>query len=603
MLLKKAVTYGSHSKSDLALDAAMYLLLFLFAALSFRYQYLLLNYKEMGDESETIVTAKMMVAGMKLYSEIFNHHGPLTFLPGVLTEKFGDFGVLGHRVPIALLQILAILSIYKSPALRFESQRILASIVSATLVLVSMPDIFGHVYIYQTLAGILLVVVLSQFTIPAILCPEKITPLRAAFGGGVIASLPFLAITFLPTAALLFITSCRRDYFKCVATGTSLGLAANLLFLGVYGSFAGFLAFHLYLNAKVLPLYSDLQPGWALIWALIVNALRAPTSDATHLLSLIVVLPSALVLAQKEENFPWRTLLLVAGLFGFLIRDAFHELPYFYAILPLLALNLSFIDMNSHASRQVVLCYLLLCVVKISLILPGDRQRIVSEPVPKETEFSRLVAELTKPEDRIIAYTFQNHEYLASGRLPASGHFFYFPWQEEYNKNPKFGISIDACKQIEEAAPKVMLIDKWKVWDRFPWDGYATCIQSFLDSNYRQIPGKPFYVRNDIFRRAAGSCSSHPPQYPVINSMLCDFFSTDENWINGIARHWAGFFTYNTEENRAKFKVGSAVIFKNGDKRSIVSVVENGPYLNILVDGVILSHEDVGFPDEYKVFQ
>ena len=103
---------------------------------------------------------------MKLYSEIFNHHGPLTFLPGVLAEKFGDFGVLGHRVSVALLQVLAILSIYKSPALRFESQRILASVACATVILVFMPDIFGHMYKYQTIVGILLVVILSQYTLP-----------------------------------------------------------------------------------------------------------------------------------------------------------------------------------------------------------------------------------------------------------------------------------------------------------------------------------------------------------------------------------------------------------------------------------------------------
>lgn len=502
MLLKNKMIFGvaerkGWTKLDLVFNVAIYILLFLFAILSFRYQYLLLNYREWGDESETIVAAKMMAAGMKLYSEIFNHHGPLTFLPGVLAEKFGDFGVLGHRVSIALLQVLAILSIYKSPALRSESQRILASVASVTVILVFMPDIFGHMYKYQTIVGILLVVILSQYTVPAILCPENLSPLRVILGNFLIASLPFLAITYLPVAGLIFLASFRGEYFKNIATGCSLGLIANLFFLGVYGSFSGFLAFHLYLNAKVLPFYAGLQPGGELI----VNALRVATSDLTHFLSLIGILLSALILAQKEEKFPWRTLLLVAGLFSLLMRGAgFHGMPYFYAILPLLALNLSLIDTNSRASKQIVLGFLLLCVVKISLILPGDRQKITSSPIPVETEFSRLVAEFTGPEDRIIAYSFQNFQYLVSGRLPASGHFFYLPWQEKYNENPKFGISIDACKQIKEAAPKVMLIDKWKVWDRFPWDSYAGCVQKFLDSNYRQIPDRPYYIRNDLLR-------------------------------------------------------------------------------------------------------
>ena len=358
MFLKKIITLdagGNQSKFELFFDAAIYLLLFVFVVLSFRYQYLLLNYREWGDESETIVAAKMMASGMKLYSEIFNHHGPLTFLPGVLTEKLGDFGVLGHRVSVALLQALAILSIYKSPALRCESQKILASVASVTIFLVFMPDIFGHMYKYQTIAGILLVVILSQYTIPAILCPEKVSPWRVILGNYLIASLPFLAVTYLPIASLLFLSSYRNKYFKSIATGSSLGLAANLLFLGIYGSFAGFLAFHLYLNAKVLPFYVDLQPGGGLI----VNAVTVATSDLAHFISLIAVLVSSLILAQKEERFPWRTFLLVAGLCSLLMRGAgFHGMPFFYAILPLLALNLSIIDKNSRASKHVALGFL-----------------------------------------------------------------------------------------------------------------------------------------------------------------------------------------------------------------------------------------------------
>ncbi len=82
-----------------------------------------------------------------------------------------------------------------------------------------------------------------------------------------------------------------------------------------------------------------------------------------------------------------------------------------------------------------------------------------------------------------------------------------------------------------------------------------------------------------------------------------DFFLTDGNWVDGIARRWAGFFTHNTEVNRANFKVGNTVIFSNGDKRSIVSTTENGPYLIIWVDGEILNPEDVGLPSKFEIAQ
>jgi hypothetical protein len=43
-----------------------------------------------------------------------------------------------------------------------------------------------------------------------------------------------------------------------------------------------------------------------------------------------------------------------------------------------------------------------------------------------------------------------------------------------------------------------MLIDKWTVWDKFPWSSYAGCIQSFLDSNYQKVPERPYYIRRDL---------------------------------------------------------------------------------------------------------
>ena len=75
------------------LKVLTYILFFIFAILAIRYQVLLLNYKEWGDESETIVAAKMIASGLRLYSEIFNHHGPLTFLTGLLVEKIGGDGI------------------------------------------------------------------------------------------------------------------------------------------------------------------------------------------------------------------------------------------------------------------------------------------------------------------------------------------------------------------------------------------------------------------------------------------------------------------------------------------------------------------------------
>lgn len=89
----------------------------------------------------------------------------------------------------------------------------------------------------------------------------------------------------------------------------------------------------------------------------------------------------------------------------------------------------------------------------------------------------------------------------------------------------------------------------------------------------------------------------------IVSQINDAFFLTNDDWVNGIARERSGFFTKNTPLYRAKFKAGKTVSFANDDWRAIVSVVENGPYLNVWVDGEILNPEDVGLPSQFEVKQ
>ncbi len=479
----------------LCFEILLWVLFAIFAFFCLKYQYLLLNYMEWGDESETIVTAKMMSAGMKLYSEIFNHHGPLTFLPGLITESFGNFGVVGHRVSIAIFQLVAIISLFLSPVLKSRYQRIFSVVFCFVVILVYLPSVYGHMYKYQTIVGIFLVIILSLYSIPAIYLNEGLKSLQVIAGTFLISCLPFLAVTYLPIAVLLFLASFRTKYLKWICYGIAGGLASNLLFLGVFGSYSGFLAYHFYLNLKVLPYFSGVQG----IGQLFETALKVSTSDLNHFLTLIVVACGGILLAKKEVYLPWRTLMIIAGLFSLLVRGGgFHGMPYLYAILPFIVLSISVFEINDFHSKLVLVGILILCIIKVSLVLTWEKDEILSKPVPETTDFSKYVKYFTNPKDRIIAYSFQNYEYIASQRLPASGYFFYLPWQEKYNENPKFGQVINACQQIKEYRPKIMLIDKWKVWGVFPWESYAGCIQEVIDKEYTQIPQRPYYVRKDI---------------------------------------------------------------------------------------------------------
>jgi hypothetical protein len=79
------------------------------------------------------------------------------------------------------------------------------------------------------------------------------------------------------------------------------------------------------------------------------------------------------------------------------------------------------------------------------------------------------------------------------------------------------------------------------------------------------------------------------------------FFLTDQNWVNGIARRWAGFFVPNNKKFRGEYRPGRIVQFANLSTRRIVRTEMNGIYLNIFVEGDPLNPEEVGMPNSFSV--
>ncbi|MGF6759300.1 hypothetical protein P3T16_006732 [Paraburkholderia sp. GAS42] len=482
-------------------------LLFLASAILFvRYQYNLLNYLQYPDESETIVTAKMMAAGGTLYLDIFNHHGPLTFLSGLILEKFGSFGVPAHRVPIALLQLVALATIFFSPLLKDNLTRGLYTVVCSVIILRLLPGFFyAHAYMYQAIAGLLIIVILAQYTLPAICMKEALTDRSVVAGNLLIASLPFLNITFAPTAAVLFIGSLRSPFLRKSWLWLAIGVVANLVFLGCVGSFRGYAVFHFYMNFKILPIYNYAVDSLHLFTNIFMVAIH-PRSWFLVVAAVI----SMVCLAIRERGLPWRTVCLAGGLIVILTRGpSFYSTPFADAVLALPMVFFSKPLRTGRITNLSALALFAVCLFSISLILPMDRRRLDAGNVPLTTEFSQLSDIFTSPGDKIIVYTVRNYEYVVANRLPASGNFFYFPWQEKYNENPRLGVKIDTCGEIRKNRPKIMLIDKWTVWDLYAWSSYGGCVQDILDADYTHILDGPYYVRKDILPRDKGIYFPH----------------------------------------------------------------------------------------------
>ncbi len=481
----------------------IFFILFLFLIL--RYQIKLLDYKEWPDESETIVTAKLIASGKKLYSEIHKTHGPLIYLPGILIEKLSNFGVHTHRIFTLLLQLIALISIYFSPLLNSKLIKRIYTVISASFILLFLPKFYGHTYIFQSMAGLFLIIILSQYTLPSLTHYKKVNTYRVYLGNMLLISLPFIGISYLPASALLFAASMKKGYLDKIYIASILSFSLNALYLVTIGSLVGFYVFHIYFNAVVMPPF-DLQDYPTTLHAVLINTIKSSTKNLAGvitLISLILLIVNAFLnekLFSWRPLIDWRSLFVVIGILSLLIRGSdVHGLAYYFAVIPIPMLLYKNNRNWNALSTITVICLLSICLIKLSLILPSDRDKLASKQIQLKTEFSQLVDSLTNKDDRIIAYSHQNYEYIASHRLPASGSFYYLPWVEEYNKNPKFGIVVDGCKDIKSYQPKIMLIDKWNVWDKFSWESYGKCIEEILDKDYTQLKGKPYYLRNDIY--------------------------------------------------------------------------------------------------------
>ncbi|MFK4132225.1 hypothetical protein ACI2KR_08020 [Pseudomonas luteola] len=76
---------------------------------------------------------------------------------------------------------------------------------------------------------------------------------------------------------------------------------------------------------------------------------------------------------------------------------------------------------------------------------------------------------------------------------------------------------------------------------------------------------------------------------------------TDENWVNGVARRFPGFFIKDTTFNREAYTVGRYIQYANGQIEQIVNVTPATYWLNITTSGASpLDGNIVGYPNKLK---
>jgi hypothetical protein len=111
------------------------------------------------------------------------------------------------------------------------------------------------------------------------------------------------------------------------------------------------------------------------------------------------------------------------------------------------------------------------------------------------------VQRLVPPGGTFLALPFMAASYLNAQRLPASGDYYYLPFQAEYDRAPILGRAIDLCGDIERVRPAVILMVDFPVGVWGSLSQYKPCVAQLLARDYTPLPTIPFlYERRDRVR-------------------------------------------------------------------------------------------------------
>ena len=452
------------------------------------------NYLKWEDEFETIIASRMIADGERLYQDVFNQHGPATFIIGFILEKLNLSSIENYRNIIILLQFISILSITLSPILVTQIARIFVLIGVSTYLLTITPQYFSHTYTYQNLTGIALLIIFSQLVVPTVIMRQKPNQFMLVICLVLIAYLPFLAITYIPLSLILILLLWLQKLLKVnhFFYMFIFSILPNLIFLFTSGSWRGFFVQHIYINSAIMPNYYPYQS----IKDLPMNLLRSIQPNEFWIFPLLSIV--LILILQAKKISTTHLFLLIFGIITLLIRGVdFQALPFYYLI-PSLTLIVVHRLEKMWSSRKTfsILSFVSILILLLSL---GD-QKIQQNQIPRVTEFSQLAEFFTKKVDRVFSYTFENSEYVISNRLPASAYFYYLPMQAEYDKKPILGVTNSICTDLERVKPKIGYLEVYDFAPTSPWKTYAGCVSEIINRDYIQLPFKTLFIRKDILR-------------------------------------------------------------------------------------------------------
>jgi len=494
-----------------------------------------LGYWHWGDEDEKIVAAWMIADGKRLYGDIFAHHGPLNYaLAHGVHALSGSVALAPYRAAQWAIMLLAGVALGASPLLRGWQQRLLAGSLFCLLVALLAPLWYGHTLLYHALGGAAVSIALSLLLLPVAL---GIAPSRGgtALGGAALSAAIFAAYPFAVVVALLVLATLmlaraagrrwrelRGTLLAAVAGFVGLTLLV-LLWLWRYGDLVGYGIYHFWFNQVVYAGFID----YSLFDAIeqLKRLLKSPLGwvlEAAVLFTLLLGIEAAVSGGADERAGVRlrRRLWLVGGCTTFLIgllflnprgEDVFKNAALWVVGLGLLSLVIVWRPRRPKSAAAVgVLRWLAVFVaVAAPLYLAGIKgwsdvdesyiTRAYADKMRAALDNQVRVAQALVPADEpIFATVFLPRWYLLTKRLPSSGAYYYLPWQAAYNRSPVLGYKIDPCADLVSVLPKLIVWDRWKVWDRYDVADYAPCLVEIMQRDYLAISGTQFLLRKPV---------------------------------------------------------------------------------------------------------
>lgn len=496
-----------------------------------------LLYFEFGDESEKLVGAQLMADGWRLYKDFFAHHGPL---PYAIAQQYTDWVSTTDFTHIRWLNvglvIAAAVSIFTSPAFRGIAARAWATGLFVAMLSSVWILIATHTVIYQAICGFLLVIVVMQLLLPAL---EGVPPTRAGLAvSGLVGTLVcFASYAYGPSVLLLVAASLvccvqtrtrfpagyARRFVVYTGAGALVGCTLMLSWLYQYGDLKGYWVYHFLFNQKVYARFVDLDlltvmsqfklafDSESLLHSLALVALcfgfafavrlgRMPglTAPVLHwgvrlailamlLLAIVLLNPRGLINVQ-DNPFVILSFALFAAMFGaWGANRAGGSLPAAARYCALGALAVVVTEQVSDGATAY-----------LQEVTKDEAPRYVARVQKLESEPFSVLRELAPKDGDILGLIYNPVLYIVSDRLPASGHYYYLPWQAAYSRSPEPGYHIDLCADIKTKRPPVIWFDDWAVWDKYPISEYEPCVPELLSQLYTKLdPAWPVYLLND----------------------------------------------------------------------------------------------------------